>query len=113
MGRKKCRPFCPPLTDDARPRVATSLSVKNWSKQLRALHRKLERQMKSRTVMKCPMLTILQTRIAGRQEAMVTQGPRPKQCHLQNPPQTQRLTEDLLIKFTCSNSGFYQFLKMN
>ena len=38
--RKKYLRFCPPLTDDGRPRVATSLSVKNWSKQLRELHRK-------------------------------------------------------------------------
>ena len=39
--RKKYLPFCPPLTDDGRLRVVTSLSVKNWSKQLRELHRKL------------------------------------------------------------------------
>ena len=69
--------------------------------------------MKCRTVMKCPVLTILQTKLAGRQEAMDTRGPRPKQCHLQNPPQTQPLTEDLLIKFMCSKSSFHQFLKMN
>ena len=39
--RKKYLRFCPLLTDDGRPRVATSLSVKNWSKQLSELHRKL------------------------------------------------------------------------